>query len=70
MDIGVNSNSWRPYFAWWPTEVGNKLNGGTQTVWWEWLERKEAGAWEGAHVWSYWVYRKRGQELPHDELNG
>jgi hypothetical protein len=57
MKLSPNSNEWRAYFAWRPIEVGDKLNGGTQWVWLEWLERKEAGAWEGAHVWSKWTYR-------------
>lgn len=54
----VRSNDWRSYFAWRPIEVGNKLSSaGTTVCWLEWLERKEAGAFEGAHVWSKWVYR-------------
>jgi hypothetical protein len=57
MRLGPNSDEWRPYFAWHPIKVGNRLRGGTVTVWLEWLERKEAGCWEGAHVWSKWTYR-------------
>ncbi len=57
MKLRPNSNEWRSYFAWRPIEVGNKLRGGTRWTWLEWLECKEAGAWEGAHVWSKWVYR-------------
>jgi len=57
MRSGINSNDWRPFFAWLPIEVGDKLHGGTELAWFEWLERKEAGAFEGAHVWSKWTYR-------------
>lgn len=57
MRSSINSNDWRPYFAWRPIAVGDKLNGGTEMCWLEWLERKEARAFEGAHVWSKWTYR-------------
>lgn len=57
MRSGIKSNDWRPFFALLPHQVGDKLHGGTEWAWLEWLEYKEAGVWEGAHVWSKWTYR-------------
>jgi hypothetical protein len=54
---GIKSSDWRPFFAWRPIEVGDKLKCGTEWCWLEWLERKEVSAWEGAHAWSKWTYR-------------
>lgn len=67
MRSGIKSSEWRPWFAWRPVEVGNMLYGGTEWCWFEWLEKRRPGAWEGAHAWSAWVYRFPATGSPQDE---
>ena len=63
-----SDDEWGRFFAWRPVYIGNRLSkdgraGKLSTVWLEWVERRRAGAWEGEHVWSYWVYRMPGTRI-------